>query len=280
MQYLDLNGDRFPALGFGTFELQGKECYDAVRHALDVGYRHVDTAEMYENEEQVGKAIADSGVPREEVFVTTKVWWENLRPRQASESLAASLRKLGTDYVDLWLIHWPNADVPLEETLQTMTDLRQGGKVRQIGVSNFTPPLVERAAELAPIVCNQVEYHPFLGQDQLLSVLRQRNLVLTAYSPLAQGKVTADPTLREIGEKHGKTPAQVTLRWQIDQGRVATIPRSSSAEHREQNFDVFDFELSPGEMERISNLARGERLIDPGFAPDWGETTATAAATA
>jgi 2,5-diketo-D-gluconate reductase B len=264
-----IQGHRVPALGFGTFQLEGRDCYEGVRDALDIGYRHIDTAQMYGNEEQVGQAIRDSEVSREDVFLTTKIWIENLEPKRVRRTTEESLKKLRVDGVDLLLIHWPNDDVPLRETLAAMLDLRQEGKTRHVGVSNFTPRLLRQALELAPVLCDQVEYHPFLGQRPLLDVIRDHDLLLTAYSPLARGRVAGDPNLQEIGRTHGKSAAQVALRWLIQQPQVAAIPKASTAEHRRSNFDIFDFELSAEEMERIHGLARGQRMIDPGFAPAW-----------
>ena len=265
----DIRGQRIPALGFGTFQLEGKDCYEGVRDALDIGYRHIDTAQMYGNEEQVGRAIQDSRISREDIFLTTKIWFEHLEPDEVRRTTEQSLLKLRVDLVDLLLIHWPNDDVPLEETLAAMLDLREEGKTRQVGVSNFTPTLLRQALEQAPVVCNQVEYHPFLSQKELLHMAGEHDLLLTAYSPLARGLVPEDPTLREIGRHHGKTAVQVALRWSIQQPRVAAIPKASTAEHRRTNFDIFDFELSEDEMERIHGLARGQRVIDPDIAPDW-----------
>ena len=269
MEVREIQGHRVPALGFGTFEMEGRSCYDGVREALDLGYRHLDTAQMYGNEEQVGRAIRDSGVPRDEIFLTTKVWYENLAPEAVRRTTEASLRKLAVDTVDLLLIHWPNDRVPLEQTLAAMVELRRQGRTRQVGVSNFTPTLLRQALELAPVFCNQVEYHPFLGQESLVELAREHDLLLTAYSPLARGRVAGDPTLREIGDSHGKTEAQVALRWLVQQPNVAAIPKASTPEHRRANFDIFDFELSAEEMRRIHGLARGQRMIDPSFAPAW-----------
>jgi 2,5-diketo-D-gluconate reductase B len=224
---------------------------------------------MYGNEEQVGRGIAGSGVNREEIFLTTKVWWENLSHRDCLESSEASLARLDTEYVDLLLIHWPNPELPLDEPLSAMRRLQEDGRVRHLGVSNFTPQLLRRAADTAPIECNQVEYHPFLGQSDVLELVRDRDMMLTAYSPLAQGEVTDDPVLREIGERHDRSPAQVALRWLLQQDRVAAVPKAASAAHRRDNLRVFDFELSGDEMERIFGLERGQRLVDPEFAPEW-----------
>ena len=269
MIYQTIQGKEVPALGFGTFDLKDEVGREAVAHALDLGYRHIDTAESYYNEEAVGAGIQQSGVAREDIFLTTKVGYDKLAPKDVRRSAEESLHKLQTDYVDLLLVHWPNDDIPLEETLDAFAVLREEGKTRHIGVSNFTPSLLQRALDHAEIFCNQVEYHPFLGQDDLLALCQQHDLLLTAYSPIAQGKVVHNKTLQEIGEAHGKSPTQVTLRWLIQQDKVAAIPRTSSAEHRASNFDIFDFSLSNEEMDRIANLAQGKRLVDPDIAPAW-----------
>lgn len=269
LRYLDIHGEKVPALGLGTCELLGDDCIAAVRGALELGYRHIDTAEAYENEKAVGRGIKESGVPRNEVFLVTKVWFENLEPKRLHRSVETSLRKLDTDRVDLLLIHWPNPRVELERSLEAMLELQEQGKTRHVGVSNFTPSLVEEAREVTPLFCNQVECHPYLAQDRLRRQAEELGCMLTAYSPLARGTAAGDRTLAEIGAAHGKTPAQVTLRWHMQRDRVAAIPRSSSAERRKENFEIFDFELSDDEMDRIARLDRGERLIDPSFAPEW-----------
>lgn len=268
MRYLTAQGGRMPALGLGTWDLRGKECRQAVRHALEIGYEHIDTARMYANETAVGEGLAASGVARDRVFVTTKVGPEALAPKRLAAEAEASLRELGTDHVDLLLIHWPNPEVPLEETLDAMERLRKAGKTRWIGVSNFPPSLFERAVQAAPVFCNQIEYHPFLSQEKLLRAARQHDVLLTAYCPLARGRVLDEPVLQEIGREHGKSAAQVTLRWLVQQG-ISAIPKAAKREHLESNLAIFDFELASEEMQRISGLAREERLIDPGFAPEW-----------
>lgn len=256
-----------PRLGLGTWKLEGELCVNRVREALAMGYRHVDTAQMYGNETEVGRAIKESKVPREEVFVTTKIWLENLSREDVVRTTEQSLRRLSSDYVDLLLIHWPNEDVPMEETLGAMVQLRERQKVRNIGVSNFTPELWERALAIAPVPYNQVEYHPFLDQEPLLQKARTHNLTLIAYSPLAQGRVAKVPTLQEIGRRHGKSAAQVGLRWLIQQEHVAAIPKAAKSEHLEANWAVLGFELSPEEMRSISALRGSERLVDPNWAP-------------
>jgi 2,5-diketo-D-gluconate reductase B len=266
---LTVQGTQVPKLGFGTWQITGDACTAAVRDALELGYRHIDTARAYGNEAEVGRGIAESGVERGHVFLTTKVWHVDLRPADVRESVEGSLRDLGTDHVDLLLVHWPNPAVALAETLGAMTALQEEGKVSHLGVANFPGRLVEAALEHAPVICNQVEYHPYLGQAELLALARERDLMLTAYSPLAQGALLRDPAIREIAQQHGRNPAQVVLRWLLDQPQVAAVPKASSREHLAANLDIFDFELSDDERAAIAALRRGERTIDPAFAPDW-----------
>jgi 2,5-diketo-D-gluconate reductase B len=269
MEHIDVQGVRIPALGLGTWELVGSECAPAVRAALELGYRHIDTAQVYGNETEVGEALVGSGVDRDELFLTTKVWIANLEPGALVPSVEDSLRKLRVDHLDLLLIHWPAAMERLASNVDEMRGLQEGGKTRYIGVSNFTPSQVEEALSHGPILCNQVEYHPYLSQDRLLAVAAKHDLMLTAYSPLARGGVLTDPVLGEIGERHGKSAAQVAIRWLLDQDHVAVIPKATTREHLEANFDVFDFALDNDERARIAGLDRGERIIDPPWAPDW-----------
>ncbi len=269
MIYRDIQGTRVPALGFGTWQLEGDACREGVEHALALGYRHIDTAQGYDNEEQVGAALAASGVPRDEIFLVTKLAPEFFRAEDAIRTSKESLDKLGVDAVDLLLLHWPNPDVPVEETLGALRVLQDEGRVRHLGVSNFPPGPTRRANDAQRIFANQVEYHPFLHQRKLRALAEELDLLLTAYSPLAKGAVLDDPVLQEIGGTHGKTAVQVTLRWLLQQDRVAAIPKASSAAHREANLEVFDFELSPAEMTRIHELEREERLIDPAGGPAW-----------
>jgi 2,5-diketo-D-gluconate reductase B len=264
------DGTTVPRLGFGTFQLAGEDAYRSVSVALETGYRHVDTAQGYANEAEVGRALADSGVDRSEVFLTTKITPSNAAAKDVRNSTQTSLKELGTDYVDLLLLHWPAEDVaPLAETLEVMTNLQQDGLTRQIGVSNFPSQMLARAYELAPIVTDQVEHHPFLGVAKIEEVLRVRGGFLTAYSPLARGTVVDDETLRSIAADHDVTPAQVTLRWMLQRSGVVAIPKSGSPERIRSNFALDGFELSEEEMARIDGLERGERQIDPDFAPDW-----------
>jgi diketogulonate reductase-like aldo/keto reductase len=225
-----------------------------VRDALEIGYRHVDTARAYGNEAQVGKGIAASGVDRVEVFLTTKIGPSDAEPARLKRAAEDSLRALATDYVDLLLLHWPSRSVPLEHTLQALRELQDENRIRHAGVSNFPAGMLECALGIVPLLADQVEYHPFLDQDALLELVAERDLTLSAYSPLAQGKVAHDRTLREIGAEHGKRPGQVALRWLIEQPHVTAVPKSSSHERRAENLDVFDFELTPADRERIAAL--------------------------
>ena len=255
--HIHVQGERVPALGFGTWQLTGDDAREGTRHALELGYRQIDTAQAYGNEREVGEGIAASGVPREEVFLTTKIVGETLAGDQVGPAVDASLRRLGTDYVDLLLIHWPTDDVPLGETLEAMMVAKDAGKVRHLGVSNFRGPLLLEAMELAPIFADQVPYQPGRTQRTLLGIAAERDVMITAYSPL-RGEGVQSPVLAEIGEAHGKTPQQVALRWLLQQDKVSPIPRSSDPGRRAQNFDVFDFELSDDEMARISEVRATE----------------------
>ncbi len=267
---LTVQGVAVPNLGFGTWLLEGDDCERGVRVALDeAGYRHVDTAKAYGNEDRVGQAMQASAVPREEVFLTTKVWTDAFGRDDLIASAEQSLRDLRTDHVDLLLLHWPNPDVPLAEPLGAMAELREQGKITNLGLSNFPSRLVAEALEHAPVFCNQVEYHAYLGQPQLLRQAREHDLLLTAYSPFAHGRLLGDPVLVEIGEAHGRTPGQVALRWLLDQPQVAGIPKATSPERIRENAQVFDFALTDEERNRIARLERGERTADPSFAPDW-----------
>lgn len=269
MIHYEIQGTRIPALGFGTFRLDGDTCRRQVVNALEVGYRHIDTARVYDNEEEVGRGIRESGVDREEIFLTSKVWMDELEPVKVRRAIEKSLRLLATDFLDLYLIHWPSDRFPLDATLEALQQVRSEGKIRHLGVSNFPPRYFQRAVDLAPIFTNQVEYHPLLGQSRLLELAREHNVLLTAYSPLAQGAIFKEPVLEEIGAKHGKNAAQVSLRWLLQQDRVAAIPRSSREENLRANLDIFDFELDAEDLEKIDRLPKNQRKINPAFAPDW-----------
>jgi 2,5-diketo-D-gluconate reductase B len=256
MEYQTIRGKEVPSLGLGTYRLTGETCVRAVERALSMGYRHVDTAQMYGNEGEVGRSIEGAGVDRAEIFLTTKVWPSDFAHDRVIQKTRESLKKLRTQYVDLLLMHWPGEGAPLEETLGAMRGLQEDGSVLHVGVSNFPPSLVEEAAEHAEIFCNQVQYHPYRHQDALVEQAQEMDYLLTAYTPLSRGGVGRDTTLREIGDAHGKTATQVALRWLVQQDKVCAIPKATSEEHLRENLDVFDFELSTEEMDRISSVGR------------------------
>ncbi|EMA20282.1 aldo/keto reductase [Haloarcula amylolytica] len=260
MDDIQVQGTSVPALGLGTWQLTGQSCRETVETALDMGYRHIDTAQAYGNERQVGLGMDAAAVDREDVFLTTKLDGSNRDERSVRRSTRESLNKLGTDYLDLLLIHWPNTPwmASLSETLGAMNDLVEEGLVRHIGVSNFSPSLLDKARDIssAPIFTDQVQYHPYWDQRKLLDYCRIHDVLLTAYSPLARGGVLDDPALVQIGNKYGKSPAQVALRWLVQQEGVAAIPKASSRDHLEANMAVFDFELTDAEMERIRDPSK------------------------
>lgn len=274
MQTVTQGNVSIPALGFGTYQLEDQTARQMVKVALDIGYRHIDTAQIYENEAAVGQGIRASGVARDEIFLTTKVWVDRFSRERLAPSVDDSLKKLKTDYVDLLLLHWPNPDVPLIETLDALMKVQATGKARHIGVSNFTTRLMQESAQICgkgTLVNNQVEYHPYLWQGKVIEKAKQLDMVVTAYRPIAKGKIFEDETLKQIAVNHGKNAAQVTLRWMFQQGVVA-IPRTSQPEHAEQNFDIFDFELSASELAQIDALRGDGRLVSPdSLAPEWDQ---------
>ncbi len=259
-----------PALGLGTYKLTGEACRRAVAEALALGYRHIDTARFYGNEAEIGAAIRQSGLPRGDLFITTKVWRTELAPDRLRASLTGSLADLGLDHVDLLMIHWADPEVPMADTLGAMIDLVAKGRVGAIGVSNFTPALLAEARQHAPIACNQVEYHPFLAQTPLLAACRASNTTLAAYCPLARGLVSQDPTLIALARAHGRTPAQIALAWLLHQPGVAALPKGTSHAHLIENIDVLSLKLDAEEIAAIDGLARGQRLVNPPWAPIWG----------
>src|SRR6201992_462576 len=217
MQFVEANGAKIPSIGLGTWELRGRTCARIVEQAVKLGYRHFDTAQIYENEREVGEGIRASGIKRDEMFVTTKVWTTHFAPNELERSAKESLVKLRMPYVDLLLLHWPNPHVPLSETLGALARVKQASRAKHIGVYNFTVALIEEAVAACPepLVCNQVEYHPYLEQDKVLCVCASRGWAVVAYSPIAKGRIKSDETLASIGKVHGKTAAQVCLRWLI-----------------------------------------------------------------
>jgi diketogulonate reductase-like aldo/keto reductase len=263
------NNQQIPMLGLGTFRMTGDECTNAVHSALELGYTHIDTAEMYGNEVDIGKAIA--GVDRDKLFITSKVWFENLACDDVIAACEASLEKLGTDYLDLYLIHWPKAGTDYRDSFRGFKELQQRGLIKAIGVSNFNKARLEESIAICneldlSISCNQVEFHLGLYQQELLEFCDANGVALTAYCPVAKGDPVGGEILSGIASTYGKTPTQVALRWLIQKGIVA-IPKSSNRERQASNFDVFDFELSAAEMSQLDGLGGDQRIV----APDWAE---------
>uniref|UniRef100_UPI003D01D159 2,5-didehydrogluconate reductase DkgB n=1 Tax=Alcaligenes faecalis TaxID=511 RepID=UPI003D01D159 len=263
-----------PQIGVGTFRLKEQAAIDSVRNALEVGYRAVDTAQIYENEAEVGQAIAGSGVPRDQLFITTKIWIDKLSADQLIPSLKASLEKLRTDHVDLTLIHWPSPQgaVPLKESLQALLQAREQGLTRQIGVSNFNIALLDEAINaigVENIATNQVEISPYLQNTKLAAFAREKGVHLTSYMTLAYGKAVQDSVLQEIAAKHGATAAQVALAWAIHQD-FSIIPSSTKRANLESNLKAGELKLDAEDLQKIAELDHGERLVDPeGLAPVW-----------
>ena len=271
MEVLQTQGISLPRLGLGTFRMQGDVCRAAVESALALGYRHIDTAEMYANEEAIGAAIAASGVARKELHVTTKVWNENLAPDAMRRAFDTSLRKLRLDQVDLYLVHWPAPSMNLSVMFETLMKLKQEGRTRAIGVANFNIALLKTVVEdiRAPIACNQIEYHVMLDQTKVKKYLDAKSIPLVAYCPLAQGRAASDPTLLAIGKKHGASAAQVALKWLLDQDGVAAIPKASRAESQKANFDALNIGLDDEDIKAIAGLPKDKRFVNPGFSPAW-----------
>ncbi len=257
----------FPGLGLGTYKLTGTDGMHAIRNALDMGYRHIDTAQMYGNEKEVAHAISTSSIKRENVFITTKIWPSNFN--RLVNAVEESLRSLQTAQVDLLLLHWPGGEEETERAMHDLNGVLHKGYAANVGVSNFNIKLLTKALKAAPIVCNQVEYHPFLNQQELLKFMRPKNLVLTSYSPLAQGKAVKDETIVEIAAKHKKTPSQVVLKWLLQQDAVAAIPKSASADRQKENLLVYDFSLSKQDMDDIFALNTDKHLVNASTAPAW-----------
>lgn len=264
-----------PSLGSGTFRLKGDDAYNSVKMALEVGFRHIDTAQAYKNEEQVGQAIADSHVDRDDIFLTTKVWMDNYSKEHFISSVKESLEKLQVSEVDLLLVHWPDesGQVPMQEYLTELSRAREQGLTRHIGVSNFTSDQIDQALNIlgaGNILTNQIEVHPYLQNRKLIEHCRQNDIFVTGYMPLAVGKVNEDPLLQEIAQSHHTSAASVAIAWQLQQGLI-TIPSSTNPEHLAANFNARLVKLSGQEMQRISALDRAERLANPDFAPQWDE---------
>lgn len=270
------NGLNMPALGFGTFELDTETVMRMVPEVLELGYRHIDTAQVYRNEAAVGRALAATGVPRGELFVTTKVWVDRYQPAELRASVSASLERLQTDYLDLLLLHWPVfGDRGMNPTLEALMLEKSEGRAKNIGISNFSIEQTEQAVAFCgqgTLATNQVEFHVFLGQQRLRRVLSRNDLVLTAYMPLAKGRAAADPVLAEIGRRYGKSAAQVALKWLVEQDRVSAIPATSNPQHARANIEIFDFALDEADRSTIAVLGKRRRLCKPaGLSPVWDD---------
>jgi len=269
---VEANGTLIPQIGLGTWPMKGAECREAVLAALEIGYRHIDTAQMYSNEADVGAALEESHLDRDAVFVTTKIWPANFRRDDFSAAVEKSLDALRMDAVDLLLLHWPSPDIPLAETIEALNAAHDAGKARTIGVSNFNTRLIDEAVSLSaiPLALDQVEYHPFLDQGPVLAACRRHSMGTTAYCPIAKGKVAENPVIVGIAERLGRTPTQVALRWLIEQGVIA-VPKSATPSRIAENFDIWGFSLDAADMAAISALKNpGGRIVNvDGFSPAW-----------
>ena len=270
MQFVEAKRFRIPVIGLGTWELYGRDCARLVEQAIHLGYRHIDTAQTYANEAEVGEGVRKSG-KRSDVVVTTKVAHTSMAPQDVERSVKESLRKLRIDEIDLLLIHWPNDRIPLAETLGAMAKMKQAGYVKQLGVSNFTVKLLDEAVKATdePLVCNQIEYHPFLDQTKVVAATRAHGMAVVAYSPIARGSAPGNDVLERIGRTHGKSAAQVSLRWLVQQD-IVVIPRTSKRDRLEENIAIFDFALSPDEMAEIAVLSEAhKRIVNLAWSPEW-----------
>lgn len=262
MEFVAANGARIPAVGLGTWDLRGRTCARIVEQALQLGYRHIDTAEMYENEREVGEGLRASDVKRGEVFITTKIWPTHFAPRDFERSTKECLKRLRLSEVDLLLMHWPNPRIPLAETMGALCKMKQAGFTRHIGISNFTVPLISEALALAtePLVTDQIEWHPYLDQSEIAAACRKNGLAVTAYSPIARGKASRDKVLSTIGTRHGKSAGQVALRFLIQEGAIV-IPRTSKVERLKENLAIFDFALTKVETAEIRKLGAAQQSV-------------------
>ncbi|MHC8296321.1 aldo/keto reductase [Pseudomonas sp. LB3P58] len=268
---VNAQGLNMPKLGLGTWPMLGEECTRAVEQALALGYRHIDTAAAYNNEDAVGQALVNSPTPRDQIHVTTKVWWDQLQPDAMRHSMDRSLKALRSDYVDLFMIHWPTTDWDLSRTIETLVSFKEQGLARNIGVANFPLPLLRKVVEElgTPLSAIQVEYHVLLGQNALLDYARQHDLALTAYTPLARNKVSDIPHIQQIAAKHGVLPTQVALKWLLDQPNVAAIPKASSQANQLANLAALEVNLDDEDRALIAGLSKRERQVNPDFAPVW-----------
>ena len=275
MLYHTTDHANIPRLGLGTWRLKGDDCAYAVAKAIELGYRHIDTAQAYENEADVGRGIADSGVERDELFVTTKIWRTEIEGERAAASVTQSLDRLRMDAVDLCLLHWPINDMPIDAQVGQLAEVKTSGRASLIGVSNYNNRQLLDALTACPerLSAVQCEYHPFLDQDPILKTARGFDMLFTSYSPLGRGprgELLENPAVLRIAEAHGKTPAQIVLRWHLQQANVAAIPKASSEEHLRENADVFGWDLTATDMKTLYGLIKPDgRIIDPDFAPEW-----------
>jgi 2,5-diketo-D-gluconate reductase B len=279
MIFVDMQGKQVPSLGYGTWDLRGADCERAVAMAIELGYRHIDTAQSYDNEAEVGRGWVASGLPRRDLFITTKIARvvggdvTGNSAKHVAKGVEASLEKLRTDYVDLLLMHWPSPDVPMAETLDAMERLKSAGKVRALGVSNFTVAHMREAVQLSksPIACNQVEYHLLLSQRPVIAFAREHGIAVTAYCPIARGKLVAHPVVERVAKKHAKTANQIGLRWLLEQPGVLAIPKAGSVPHARENISIFDFSLDAEDRRALDALPGNTRLVNPGWAPKWDQ---------
>ena len=271
MENIKTQGISLPKLGLGTFRMQGDACRAAVESALDLGYRHLDTAEMYANEEAIGAALAASKVARKDLHITTKVWNENLAPDAIRRAFDASLKKLRLDHVDLYLVHWPARNMNLPAMFETLMKLKEEGRTRAIGVANFNIALLKTVVEeiKAPIACNQIEYHVMLDQTAIRKYMASKSLPLVAYCPVAQGRAATNEALIAIGKKHNASGAQVALKWLLDQDGVAAIPKAARRESQQANLDALNIKLDEADRKAIAALPKDQRFVKPGFSPVW-----------
>jgi diketogulonate reductase-like aldo/keto reductase len=270
-EVIEVHGARIPALGFGTMTLKDDVCVELVEAALQLGYRHLDTAQTYGNEREVGSGLRGSGLKREDVFLTTKVWFNRLAPGDLERSVDESLEKLGLPWVDLLMIHWPNAQIPLAGSIAALCKVKKAGLAKTIGVANFNTVMIDEATKLAsePIAVLQIEVHPYLDQSKVIAAARRHGMAVVGYCPLARGKVPGDETLQKIGRAHGKSASQVALRF-LEQERIIPIPRTSKRERLAENLGSLDFKLRDAEMAEIAKLKRPDgRIVSPPQAPKW-----------
>ncbi|NLM97566.1 MAG: aldo/keto reductase [Halanaerobiaceae bacterium] len=271
MKSIILNsGQEMPVLGLGTWQLNGPKCTEIVKEALEMGYRHIDTADAYENQQDIAPALRASGIDRNELFITSKVNRLDLHYDDFLKKTDKILNELEIEYLDLLLIHWPNKDIPIEETLKAMAELKVRGKVKNLGVSNFTESHLEKVLDLYPglISVNQVEFHPYLYQKALLDYCQKNDIVLTAYSPLARGMVFEDNRIKELAEEYGHTPAQLVLKWLVEKG-IVVIPKAGSTAHLKDNLEVLNMDLPASALELLDTFNENRRLIAPSFHEFW-----------